>query len=129
MKSLFATGVIGVLFVGCAMFSSPARDLLNQADTKLAAEDYNGALALYTEMVDGYPNDAQAARARATRAALERLRSVQTELGRAQSEELPRVRRELSDRQSEVNQLKAEMAKLRADLERLRNIDLQDIKK
>ena len=131
MKSLLAMVVLGMVCVGCALIPSPAKDLLDQADTKLATGDYSGAVALYTEIIDGYPNDEQAARARAVRTALERLRSAQTELSRAQSqsEELPRVRRDLSDRQSEVNQLRAEMAKLRADLERLRNIDLQDIKK
>ncbi len=129
MKSLLAMVVIGMLGAGCTLLSSPAKDLLDQADTKLAAEDYNGASALYTDLIDGYPNDPQAQRARATQTLLERLRGAQTELGRAKSEELPKTRRELLDRQSEVNQLKAEMAKLRADLERLRNIDLQDIKK
>ena len=34
----------------------------------------------------------------------------------------------ITDRQSEVDRLKAEMAKLRADLERLRNIDLQELR-
>ncbi len=143
MKSLLAIVVIGMLCAGCAVVSSPAKDLLNQADMKLAAEDYSGAVDLYTELVDGYPDDAQASRARATRTALERLLTAQTEIGRVQSEELPRVRRELSVRQIAVDQLKAEMtklradqiavdqlkaemAKLRADLERLRNIDLQD---
>ena len=131
MKSLFAMVVIGMACVGCALLPSPAKELLDQADTKLAAEDYSGALTLYTELIDGYPNDEQAARARAIRTALERLRGTQTELSRlkSQSDELPKVRRDLSDRQSEVNQLRAEMAKLKADLERLRNIDLQDIKK
>ena len=52
----------------------------------------------------------------------------QSELDRAKrNEELPRIRRDLSERQSEVERLKAENAKLRADLERLRSIDLQTL--
>jgi TolA-binding protein len=95
----------------------------------LVAEDYSGALALYAGFVQAHPEDTQAARARATRTALERLLSSQAELDRLRrSDELPRLKRDLSERQSEVDRLKAEMAKLRADLERLRNIDLQELR-
>ena len=142
MRSLLVTFTIAMLCAGCSLLSSPATDLLNQADAKLVAEDYSGAVALYTELINSYPNDAQIPRARATRTLLERLRGTETDLTRAQSdlartksdlartqaEELPKARREVSDRQNEVDQLKSEMAKLRADLERLRNIDLQDIR-
>ena len=62
MKSLLAMVAIGIMCVGCALIPSPAKELLDQADTKLAAEDYGGALALYTDVVDGYPNDPQAER-------------------------------------------------------------------
>jgi cell division protein FtsB len=40
---------------------------------------------------------------------------------------VPQLRRELAERQSEVDRLKAETAKLRADMERLRDIDLQTL--
>ena len=137
MRSLLAMIIAGMLCAGCALVANPAKDLLDQADMKLAAEDYEGAAALYADLIAGYPNDGQAQRARAIRKLLEDLRSAETELGRsrtdlarvAKSDELPKIRRELADRQSEVNQLRAEMSKLRADLERLRAIDLQDIKK
>jgi len=62
-------------------------------------------------------------------AVLDRLLDSQTELerGARRNEVLPRLRRELAERQGEVDRLKAESAKLRADLERLRNIDLQTL--
>jgi len=130
MKLLSIMLMLGMLCTGCASLSpEPARTLLGQADATLVAEDYRGALALYAGFVQAHPDDAQAARARATRTALERLLSSQAELDRLRrSDELPRLRRDLSERQSELDRLKAEMAKLRADLERLRSIDLQELR-
>jgi hypothetical protein len=130
MKPLSVMLMLGMLCAGCASLSpAPAQTLLSQADAMMAAEDYGGALALYAEFVQAHPDDAQAARARATRTALDRLLLSQSELDHLRrGDELPRLRRELSDRQSEVDRLKAEMAKLRADLERLRNIDLQELR-
>jgi hypothetical protein len=129
MRSLFVTLIVGMLCVGCtAPAPAPSKSLLDEADAKLIAEDYKGASASYGEFVKANPGNAQAARARATRTALDRLLDSQTEVERAKrNEELPRLRRELTDRQSEVDRLKAESAKLRADLERLRNIDLQTL--
>jgi hypothetical protein len=122
--------MLGMLCTGCASVSpEPAKTLLDQADAMLVAENYGGALALYTGFVQAHPDDTQAARARATRTALDRLLLSQSELDHLQrSDELPRLRRDLSDRQSEVDRLKADMAKLRADIERLRNIDLQELR-
>jgi hypothetical protein len=130
MKPLFLMLMLGMLCTGCASLSpEPAKTLLGQADALMAAEDYGGALALYAEFVQAHPDDTQAARARATRTALDRLLLSQSELDHLRrSDEQPRLRRDLSDRQSEVDRLKAEMAKLRADLERLRNIDLQELR-
>ena len=130
MKPLSVMLMLGMLCTGCASLPpEPAKTLLDQADAMLVAEDYGGALALYAGFVQAHPDDTQAARARATRTALERLLSSQAELDRLRrSDELPRLRRDLSDRQSEVDRLKAEMAKLRADIERLRNIDLQELR-
>ena len=130
MKPLSAMLMLGMLCTGCASLSpEPAKTLLAQADAMMAAEDYGGALALYAGFVQAHPDDTEAARARAIRTALDRLLTSQAELDRLRrGDELPRLRRELSDRQSEVDRLKAEMAKLRADLERLRNIDLQELR-
>lgn len=121
MKLLSVMLMLGMLCTGCAsLFPWPAKTLLGQADAMMAAEDYGDALALYAEFVQAHPDDTQAARARATRTALDRLLTSQTELDR--------LRRDLSDQRSEVDRLKAEMAKLRADIERLRNIDLQELR-
>lgn len=124
MKSFFVLLMATLLCAGCKLLSpepdeTPGvetartpRTVLEQADAKLAAADYSGALALYAEFVKSNPDHAQAPRARGTAAALDRL------LG---------LRRELSERQGEVDRLKAEAAKLRADIERLRSIDLQTL--
>jgi predicted RNase H-like nuclease (RuvC/YqgF family) len=152
MKSLFVTLIVGMLCTGCAVLApKPSKSLLDEADAKMSAEDYKGASASYGEFVKADPGNAQAARARATQTALDRLLDSQTELDRVKrneelsrlrreqaerqsevdrvkrNEELPRLRRELAERQSEVDRLKAESAKLRVDLERLRNIDLQTL--
>ena len=121
--------VTGMLSAGCASVSpdaakAPAKTLLEQADARLTAEDYSGALALYAQFAKANPDNAQAARARATQTALDRLLASQSELERVkQNDELPRLRREVSERRSEVDRLKAEVAMLRADLERVRNVE------
>lgn len=130
MKSLFVTLIVGMLCTGCTVLvPDPSRSLLDEADAKMSAEDYEGASASYGEFVKAYPGNAQAARASAIQTVLDRLLDSQTELerGARRNEELPRLRRELAERQGEVDRLKAESAKLRADLERLRNIDLQTL--
>jgi hypothetical protein len=130
MKPLSVMLMLGMLCASCASLSpEPAKTLLDQADAMLVAENYGGALALYAGFVQAHPDDTQAARARATRTALDRLLLSQSELDHLRrSDELPLLKRDISDRQSEVDRLKAEMAKLRADLERLRNIDLQELR-
>jgi hypothetical protein len=142
MKPLFAIVMAGMLCAGCASTAPapapapvPDKNSLDQADAKLAAADYSGAQALYAEFVNADPANPQAARARAIQAALDRLLSAQTELDRVKrSQEVPRLRRDLADRQVdverlkvEVERLKAENTRLRADLERLRNIDLETL--
>ena len=135
MKSLFVALIVPMFCTGCSSTApapqparEPPKSLLDEADAKLSAEDYKGASALYGEFVKAQPGNAHAARAHATQIVLNRLLDSQTELERVKrNEELPRIRRDLSERQSEVERLKAENAKLRADLERLRSIDLQTL--
>ena len=131
MKPLFLIVMAAMLCTGCASLApspDPAKNLLDRADAKMAAADYNGAQTLYAEFVNANPGNPQAARARATQAALDRLLSSQTEAERLnQSDEIPRLRREIAERQGEVDRLKAENAKLRADIERLKNIDLETL--
>lgn len=113
---------------GCAASPSVEQDasskILNQADAMLAAEDYTGAISSYSEFVTAMAKHPQAARARATQAALERLVAARAAIVRTQQAG-DTTRRELTERQAETDRLKGEVAKLRADLERLRNIDLQ----
>jgi predicted RNase H-like nuclease (RuvC/YqgF family) len=143
MKRISALLLAGLLVNGCASLtpepdassqakpvaaSRAATTALEQADAKMAAADYRGAQALYAQFINENPDNAQTARARATQGALDRLLSSQAELDLLKrSEEVPRLRRELSEKQGEVDRLKAEIAKLRADMERLRNIDLKTL--
>ena len=121
--------LIALLCASCAGVSldEQAEALLVQADTKMSAEDYSGATALYAEFATGNPDHAQAARARATQKALDRMLSYQAEMIRSQRGS-ETARRELGERQAEADRLRGEVAKLRADLERLRNIDLQPLR-
>ena len=128
MKTSSVLVAVGLLCGGCALQppQTGSTTLLEQADAKMAAKDYGGAQVLYADFVNAHPGDPQAPRARATQTALDRLLGAETELDRARrSDEAPRLRRALSERQTEVDRLKAEVSKLRADLERLRAIDLQ----
>ena len=128
MKRLFVILAAVMACAGCESLSPAASQTpLAQADAKLAAGDYNGASAAYDEFLKASPQDPGAARARATHTALSRLVTSQTELERVRQAEGPR-QRELSDRQNEVERLKVEVVKLRADLERLRKIDLNELK-
>jgi hypothetical protein len=101
----------------------PGGKLLAEADSKLAAEDYTGAISSYSAFVTASPQHTESARARATQKALERLLAAQTGMGRAQ-QGTDATRRELAEKQAEADRLRGEVTKLRADLERLRSIDL-----
>ena len=127
MKSTFVA-LTTLMLAGCAA-APPAEedasgDLLSHADARLVEEDYTGAISAYSEFVTASAEHPQAARARATQAALERLVAARAAAARAQ-QATDATRRELTERQAEADRLKSEVAKLRSDLERLRNIDLQ----
>ena len=119
---------VSLLVAACAAVPpDPADALLVEADAKLIAQDYKGALVAYGAFASATPAHPQFARVRATQAALERMISFENELSRTQrTSEL--ARRESSDRLAETERLRSEVTKLRADLERLRNIDLQLIR-
>ena len=128
MKTLLA--LVAVACALCACGTAPpvekegAAKLLIQADAKLAAEDYTGAISSYNEFATAVPEHPQTGRARATQKALERLVAAQAAMTRTQ-QSTDASRRELTEKQAEADRLRSEVAKLRADLERLRNIDLQ----
>jgi hypothetical protein len=115
---VFATALFTA---GCAgLFSASSTDPLAQAEGRMAAGEYRSALTLYDEFLKTHPDDSATARARATRAALDRLLAVQVENDRLR-QELDR----LLAVQGENDRLRRELERLRADLERLRNIDLR----
>jgi peptidoglycan hydrolase CwlO-like protein len=127
---------------GCASVAStpPPASSLSQADSRLAAADYRGAIGLYDEFLRTSPNDPAAGRARATRLAVEQMIQAQAEVDRLQTEvarlkaeadrrrpEVDRLRAEVDRLRAENERLKAETTRLRADLERLRTIDLRQL--
>jgi hypothetical protein len=130
MRSTLFIAFVMLALGGCA--TSPVDEdagskLLSEADAKLAAADYPGAIDAYSEFVTAMGKHPQAGRARATQAALERLVAAQEAMARAQQTG-DAARRELTERQAETERLKGEVAKLRSDLERLRNIDLKPLR-
>lgn len=124
---------LAILLSACATPQEDAASvLLNQADSKLVAEDYTGAVSTYRTFVKVNPDHPQAARARATQRALERFAATQEKLAATQAtasrsqQGSDTTRRELAEKQAEADKLRAEVAKLRSDLERLRSIDLKN---
>ena len=107
----------------CAAPERPQDNLLAEADAKLAAEEYKAAISAYTAFVTATPEHPQAPRARATQKALEKLIAAQAAMSRTQ-QGTDATRRELADKIAESERLRGEVVKLRADLERLRSIDL-----
>lgn len=87
-----------------------AAALLQRAETQTAAAQYQSALNLYDEFLQQHPEDAAAPRVRAARTVVERLLGAQTEI--------ERLRRDADVRRAEIDRLKA-------DLERLRRIDMR----
>ena len=130
MRSILSIAFVVLALGGCA--TSPVDEdasskLLNEADAKLVAADYAGAIEAYSQFVTTKGGHPQVARARATQSALERLVAAQAAMARAQQTG-DAARRELTERQAETERLKGEVAKLRSDLERLRNIDLKPLR-
>ena len=153
MKTSALLFAVSLLVTACTTVPpQPGDALLLEADAKLIAQDYNGALAAYAGFVTATPAHPQAARVWALQTALERMISSESALSRVQrTSEL--ARRESAERQAETERLRSEterlrsetgrlrseterlrpeterlrseITKLRADLERLRNIDLQ----
>jgi DNA repair ATPase RecN len=83
---------------------------LRRADDQVVAAQYRSAITLYDEFLRQHPGDPAVPRVRAARSVAERLLTAQTEI--------ERLRREADSRQAEIDRLKA-------DLERLRRIDLR----
>jgi hypothetical protein len=90
--------------------AADAATLLKRAEDQATAAQYRNALILYDEFLRQNPGDPAVPHARAARTVVERLIVAQTEI--------ERLRRDADSRQAEIDRLKA-------DLERLRRIDLR----
>jgi chromosome segregation ATPase len=126
--------------------------LLTQADGLLAQGDYDRARQAYGEFASLYPDDGATPRAEAMRDVLGIMGALGKEVARIDGElrqmneqvqegerellrlrrdlgtrdtELARARQVLAERQSELARLHAEAEQLRADLEKLKNVDLR----
>jgi hypothetical protein len=133
--------------------ATEAAGLLKRAEDELLAARYPSAIGLYDEFLRAHPNDPAASRARAVRTVLERLAAAQGEVDRLRREgqareaeaerlrregttrlaEAERLRREAETRLAELERLRregdayrSEIERLKADLERLRRIDLRE---
>jgi chromosome segregation ATPase len=100
------------------------------ADGLLEQGDYEGARRAYDELLEAYPGDREAGRARATRDAVTALLSARAEMARlreavAAEKDTPRLRRDLAAREAEIARVRTDLAAREAELAKLRH-DLTD---
>ena len=135
MTRLVVLSVLAVVVVGCASAEWPfdgsaSASLLARADRLADRQQYEPALRAYDEFLARYPNDAAAPRALRTRETVASIATGRAELARLRAElaardgELARVRAELAARDGELGRLRQESERLRADLEKLKEVDL-----
>jgi hypothetical protein len=105
-----AGNVVGGALLVLALLSGCARKVLTRGDGQLVAGNYRGAIAMYDQFLRANPEDPSAERVRATRKLLARYLQVEEEAARARLE---------------LNELRAEVARLKAALEKLKAIDVQ----
>ena len=131
---------------------TPSSVLLARADRSLASGEYAQARQAYADFARQYPEDGAAPRVMAARDLLDTIAAAREEIGRMNGEilrmreqaqdadrdldrlrrelgtraaELTRVRQELGERQAELARQLAEVEALRADLEKLKSVDLR----
>lgn len=100
------------------------------ADGLLGQGDYEGARRAYDELIEAYPGDREAGRARATRDAVAALLSARAEMARlreavAAEKDTPRLRRDLTAREAEIARVRTDLAAREAEIAKLRH-DLTD---
>jgi chromosome segregation ATPase len=123
----------------------PSVMLLAEADELLSEGNRVNAVLAYEDFLKRFPDDAAAARVRATRDILssleettaevlrlrEQTQAAERDLGRLRRDlvvrqgEVTRLRQELAERQAELARLTEEADNLRLDLERLKSVDLR----
>jgi hypothetical protein len=92
--------------------------LLDRADQQVTQGDYMAAVRTYDELLARYPDDPSAPRALAARDILGSLLAAR--------DDISRLRKELTTREAELGRIKQDLDSLRADLEKLRRIDLRE---
>lgn len=90
----------------------------------MMAGNHRAALGLYDEFLLANPGDEVAPRVRLLRTAVDRLLRAEAEIQRLQQDGAARDEA-LARTRLELNTLRAETARLRADLERLKAVDLE----
>jgi hypothetical protein len=97
---------------------------LTEADAKILASDYAGALAAYDAFLARHGDDDRAAHVRIVRTALAELVTLRTQLA-ALRERPPASEAEVSRLQKELTARNAEVVRLKQDLETLKRTDLK----
>jgi len=124
MTGTWTAVALSLVLAGCSSwgltnpFGGPST-MLAKADRLTAEGDYKSAVAAYDAFLAQYSDDSQAVRAR--RDAVASIMTTRDEITRLNS----RVREELTKRDGDLARARQEAEKLRADLERLKQIDLQ----
>ena len=98
--------VVGGVLVGVPLVAGCAGQLLTRGDSQLVAGNYRAAITTYDQFLRSNPQDPSAERVRATRTLLARYLQVE--------EEAARGRPELNDLRAQVTRLKAALDKLKA---------------
>jgi ubiquinone biosynthesis protein UbiJ len=123
MRRRLALAVLALVLVGCAsggLALDGAAALLARADGLADRQQYEPALRAYDEFLSRYPGDPAAPRALKSRDAIVTARA---ELARLRSELAARDA-ELAAREAELVKLRQLTERLRADLEKLKEVDL-----
>src|SRR5262249_32451638 len=118
--------VASALLAGCATgpFASPSAQMLARADRLAADGEYRSAITAYDAYLAEYSESSNAPRARASRGGVAWVLTTREELGGLEVE-LGRWREELTNRGGDLAGAREGAERLRADLERLKQIDLQ----
>ena len=117
MKALALTA-LALVVTGCAIAPArPAERLIDRGDALMEQGDYRAAAAAYNQVVTKYPEDRLAPSAMVRRDAAAAIRAAR--------EEIARLLADLSARESEVTRQRQEIDRLRADVETIKQTDLQ----
>jgi tetratricopeptide (TPR) repeat protein len=123
---LLRPATVALILAGCAASSSASRELLVEADRLVERGNYQEALEVYDALLQRFPRDRSAWRARASRDTVAGLLETRQELTRVREEttaaerELGRLRDDVRAREGELARLRTELIAREVDLARLR---------